>query len=275
MKDSSIPTSRSPVRQRGFLRRIRHYSSASRKSSEHGSSEDENMNASVMQRRSSSCKPLKRNLTKNDSSSSSECDVFADNNKPYRIMVVGASSVGKTSIITKFLGGNFSNEHQETLQEMYKGQLDLGGSTLMFNIEDTGSSFIQDFPAMAKVSLENSDGVVLVFSVTDPTSFEEVSKLRDFLSSSWPSLPTVVVGNKTDQERKLPAREIEATVCLDWECGYVECSAREGCGVEDIFREMAVQAKFIQKQGNKPQDNFCRHQSFLNKELFQGFNILF
>ena len=61
-------------------------------------------------------------------------------------------------------------------------------------------------------------------------------------------LPTVIVGNKIDLERKLPFEEIEATVCLDWECGYAECSALTGVGVEGVFKELAKQARVFQKQ---------------------------
>ena len=215
----------------------------------------------------SSSKQSKRNLTKNISNSSYDSEVFVENNKTFRVLILGASSVGKTSVIKQFLRGQFSSKHQETLQEMYNGELDLGRSNLLLCIEDTGSSFIQDFPAMAEVSLNKSDGVVLVFSVDDPKSFEEVSKLRDFLFSKRPFLPCVIVGNKTDLERMLPAREIEATVCLDWECGYAECSAREGAGVRGVFRELAVQAKIIQKGEQKSECTFRRRQFILNRML--------
>jgi small GTP-binding protein len=222
MKDRSLSGSRASERHLGFLRRVRHYSTSSNKSSDFDSLDDETVSVSSLRRRSSSGKQSKRNLTKNISNSSCDSEVFVENNKTFRVMFLGASSVGKTSIITQFLKNQFSSKHQETLQDMYNGELDLGGSSLLLSIEDTGSSFIQDFPAMAEVSLKNSDGVVLVFSVDDPKSFEDVSKLRDFIFSKQPSLPCVIVGNKTDLERNLPAREIEATVCLDWECGYAD-----------------------------------------------------
>ena len=53
------------------------------------------------------------------------------------------------------------------------------------------------------------------------------------------------MGNKLDLERKLPFEEIEATVCLDWECGYAECSALTGSGVEGVFRELMAQARIV------------------------------
>ena len=52
----------------------------------------------------------------------------------------------------------------------------------------------------------------------------------------------MIVGNKTDLERKLPFEEIEGTVCLDWECGYAEASAYTGQGVGQVFKELLRQA---------------------------------
>jgi small GTP-binding protein len=267
MKDRSSSASRVSERPLGFLRRGRHYSTSSNKSSEFESFEDEILGVSSLRRRSSSSKLSKRNLTKNISNSSCDSEVFLENSTTLRVMFLGGSSVGKTSIITQILRSEFSSKHKETLQDMYNGELDPGGSNLMLSIEDTGSSFIQDFPAMAEVSLNNSDAVVLVFSVDDPGSFEEVSKLRDFIFTKRPTLPCVIVGNKTDLERKLPAREIEAAVCLDWECGYAECSAREGAVVRGVFRELAVQAKICIKEEQKPEFYFLRRRSILNRML--------
>ena len=51
----------------------------------------------------------------------------------------------------------------------------------------------------------------------------------------------MIVGNKTDLERKLPFEEIEGTVCLDWECGYAEASAYTGQGVGQVFKELLRQ----------------------------------
>ena len=264
MKNRSSSSSRVPDKRCVFSR-IRHYSTSSNKSYEFDSFEDDSFGLNSLKRRSSSSKHLKGHLSKNNSSSSS-CESEGDGQM--RVLFLGAESVGKTSIIRQFLGKQFSSKHQPTLQEMYTGELDLGGSQLALRIEDTGSFFIHDFPAMADVSLKNSDGAVLVFDVNDPKSFEEISKLRDLVFSKRPSLPTVIVGNKIDLERKLPAKEIEFTVCLDWECGYVECSAWEEQGVDGVFRELAIQAKIMKKVPPENLGNIGRQKSFI-KRMFR------
>ena len=109
--------------------------------------------------------------------STGSCDsgVFGESLKTYRVLLLGPPGVGKTSLISQLLNKRFSAQYKPTLQEMYTGEVDLGGSPCVLNIEDTGQNFVHEFPAMADVSLRAADGVVLVFSVADPSSFEEVS----------------------------------------------------------------------------------------------------
>lgn len=184
------------------------------------------------------------------STGSSDSGVFAELREPkevYRVLVLGASGVGKTALIKRFFDNTFPQEHIPTLQQMYQHEVEVGGgSVVKLSIEDTGGGFTSEFPAMAELSLRQADGLILVFSLDTPSSFEEVGRLRDWalkLGGDCPSLPTVVVAGKQDVDRiDLPFEEIEATVSLDWECGYVECSSLEGTGVAAVFKELQSQA---------------------------------
>jgi small GTP-binding protein len=157
------------------------------------------------------------------------------------MVIMGPSCVGKTSIITQLMHNQFEIKHRPTLQAMYRRQFQVGATKITLNIEDTGASFAEEFPAMAEVSLQHADGAVLVFSVADTESFEQVSKLKDFILSKRPTMPIVIVGNKADLTRRRPYDEIEAMVCIDWECGYVECSAKKNNNLEAVLREMGNQ----------------------------------
>lgn len=57
-------------------------------------------------------------------------------------------------------------------------------------------------------------------------------------------MPIVVVGNKSDLAKRVVAREeAEPTAIYDWECGYVECSAKENQNIVQVFKELLIQAK--------------------------------
>ena len=120
-------------------------------------------------------------LEKNDnkkcksSSSWSSCDsrIFDKPSKSYRLLVIGPSKVGKTSLIRQFLYKTHSYEHIQTVHQMFLGDFEHADSQVSLTIEDTGPDFSQEFPAMMEVSLQATDGIILVFSLTDKQSFEE------------------------------------------------------------------------------------------------------
>ena len=130
------------------------------------------------------------------------------------------------------------------MDEMYHGEFDIKGVKLNLDIQDTGGNYVDEFPAMLKCSLASADAVLLVYSVSELESFEEVSRLRDLVHlHRGEEMPVVVVGNKTDLERQIPREEAEATVLCDWENGYVECCAKDNLNVPAVFRALLVQAK--------------------------------
>ena len=153
--------------------------------------------------------------------------------------------MGKTGIVSQFLYDSFISGYKETMDEMYHGEFDIKGIKLNLDIQDTGGSYVDEFPAMLKCSLASADAVLLVYSVADIDSFDEVSRLRDLVHlQRGEEMPLVVVGNKTDLERQIPREEAEATVLCDWENGYVECCAKDNLNVPAVFRALLVQAKF-------------------------------
>ena len=162
----------------------------------------------------------------------------------YRVLVMGSSKVGKTSIISQFLYDQFQSRYKATVEEMYRGEFEVGNIKLSLDIEDTSGTFACDFPAMVEVSLSSADAVLLVFSVGDTESFEHIALLRDMvMKSRGPDMPMVVVGNKTDLERKVDMVETEALVQCDWENGYVECSAKQNENILDVFKELLSQVR--------------------------------
>ena len=111
-------------------------------------------------------------------------------------------------------------------------------------MKDTGGTYVDEFPAMLGVSLQSADGVILVYSVAESSSFKEVVRLRSLVQSyKGATVPIVVVGNKTDLPRGISKELVEARVKHNWEHGYVECCAKDDVNITAIFRELLIQAK--------------------------------
>ena len=100
----------------------------------------------------------------------------------YRIMVLGATATGKTSIVRQFLYDQFTTKHVETMDDMYRGEFEASnGKTVSFDIEDVGANYIYEFPSMKTVSLASADAFILVFSLDQADTWDEVYKLRDMV----------------------------------------------------------------------------------------------
>ncbi|XP_035219114.1 ras-related protein Rap-1b-like [Stegodyphus dumicola] len=163
----------------------------------------------------------------------------------YRLVLMGAACVGKTAIVHQFLYEHFPSEYLPTVEELYRGEYDVGNTGLILDILDTSGTY--EFPAMRKLAVDTGDAFILVYAINDDESFEEVRRLRQLLMDSKQSnVPIVVVGNKCDLEKqRVIQKEVADTiVAIDWENRFVEASAKENINIVRIFKELLVQANF-------------------------------
>ncbi|CAC5402363.1 GTP-binding protein Rhes,GTP-binding protein drn-1,GTP-binding protein Di-Ras2 [Mytilus coruscus] len=165
----------------------------------------------------------------------------------YRIAVLGAAEVGKSSIISQFLYDRFNSEYKETVEELYRGQYNIDGIRLTLDILDTAGH--HEFPAMRKLAISSSDAFILVYSMTDNNSFDEVKKLREDIIAQREKVPIVIVGNKSDISSNVSPvdKETAASIaCVDWETGFVQASAKDNTNIVGIFQELLRLSDFPQ-----------------------------
>ncbi|KAF1395055.1 hypothetical protein PFLUV_G00007570 [Perca fluviatilis] len=161
-----------------------------------------------------------------------------------RLVFLGAAGVGKTALIQRFLQDTFEPKHRRTVEELHIKEYDIDGVKITVEILDTSGSY--SFPAMRKLSIQNSDIFALVYAVDDPESLEAVKSLRDEILEIKEDkyTPLVVVGNKVDrvQERLVSNKDVLSTVELDWNNSYLEASAKENVNVVEVFKMILQQA---------------------------------
>ena len=172
----------------------------------------------------------------------------------YRIVVMGAAGVGKTCLINRFLFKKFLQDYKATVEQMYSEDYLLDGEAITLDFLDTSGSY--EFPAMRKLYIHSADAFILVYSVSDEASFEEVSRLRELIFEEKQDTytPIVIVGNKADAEdcgRKIPRETAEITAVVEWESGYVEASAKDNMNVSGVIKELLRQANIkIHNEGS-------------------------
>ncbi|NWW72078.1 RHES protein, partial [Climacteris rufus] len=161
-----------------------------------------------------------------------------------RLVFLGAAGVGKTSLIRRFLTDTFEPKHRRTVEELHRREYEVCGARVKVEILDTSGSY--SFPAMRKLSIQNSDALALVYAVDDAESFESVRSLREEILEVREDKvpPMVVVGNKAERggARRVPAEDALSLVELDWNSRFLETSARDNQNVLELFRELLQQA---------------------------------
>ena len=204
----------------------------------------------------------------------------------FRLILVGDSHVGKSCLLRRFKEGRFIEFNDPTVGvDFHTNMIQIDGTTLKLQLWDTAGH--ERFRAITRSYYRNAVGVLLVFDVTDLTSFNKLPEwIDDIMQSSKPNSPIfVLVGNKSDLNDK---RQISSKDALEFAnklgMEYVETSARTGNNTEKVFNTLAksiyeaIQNGSIQvgggwdgvKEGNEISKQFPRthlHSSQTNVSL--------
>uniref|UniRef100_A0A5S6Q921 Ras-related protein Rab-21 n=1 Tax=Trichuris muris TaxID=70415 RepID=A0A5S6Q921_TRIMR len=154
----------------------------------------------------------------------------------YKVVLLGEGSVGKTSILMRFIENTFEADRCSTLQAaFFCRSITCDGERIELAIWDTAGQ--ERFHSLGPIYYRDSDGALLVYDVTDEFSFEKVKlwvkELRKMLGSS---VQLTIVGNKTDLERARNVALADAEMFAD-EIGAIHCStsAKTNEGIEKAF----------------------------------------
>jgi Ras-related protein Rab-5C len=182
-----------------------------------------------------------------------------------KLVLLGESNVGKSSIVLKFVENVFQEVGQPTVGAALSIQtVQLEDRIMKFHIWDTAGQ--EKYRSLASLYYQGAKAALIVFDITDEDSFGNVkywvNELRE--AKSGPAV-IAIVGNKLDLEskRKVDQKEAEnfANSCG---CIYNESSARTGANIREIFRAIAERVPpsydnsniFIDHE-HQPRKNVC------------------
>ncbi|MFX0015382.1 MAG: Rab family GTPase [Promethearchaeota archaeon] len=168
-----------------------------------------------------------------------------------KICLLGDGSVGKTSLINRYLGKGFPSAYTPTLgTDFHSKEVSLGfrfqKKDIRFQIWDLAGQ--PAFEQVRKVYYHGSVGALLVFDLTRPDSFRNIERwVMEFSKNiGLPNSSIVVLGNKMDlkNEVKISAETVKQYIIdnldnkysnIDNGIKYFETSAKTGENVERAF----------------------------------------
>jgi len=160
--------------------------------------------------------------------------------KKFKLVFLGEQSVGKTSLITRFMYDSFDNMYQATIGiDFLSKTMYLEDRTVRLQLWDTAGQ--ERFRSLIPSYIRDSSVAVVVYDISSLKSFQNTRKwVDDVRGERGQDVIIVLVGNKTDLGDKR-----EVTQAMGEEeakrCGalFVETSAKVGANVKTLFRRIA------------------------------------
>ncbi|BFU24964.1 Rab family GTPase [Entamoeba histolytica HM-1:IMSS-B] len=156
----------------------------------------------------------------------------------YKICLVGDQSVGKTSLVNRYAKGGFSTNEKATIGANFIATSYIKqGQEIKLALWDTAGQ--EKYRSMVSMYYRGSRGAVIVYDVTNRTTFEDIRGWYDEIFKAEPDVVCMLVGNKADnnQERLVSSEEGEE---LAKELGilFSEASAKTGDNVKETFIQL-------------------------------------
>lgn len=163
-----------------------------------------------------------------------------DNIIECKLVLLGDSGVGKTSIVQRYVHGYINEFQLATIGAAYLTKYEnMGEKTVKFNLWDTAGQ--EKYRNLAPLYYREAQAAVVVYDITEKKSVNSakswITELEGQLGKG--SAQIAIVGNKLDleDERQVIASEVESWAS---ERGFFhkEVSAMSGEGIISIFREL-------------------------------------
>ncbi|XP_051513856.1 ras-related protein Rab-41 isoform X2 [Xyrauchen texanus] len=166
---------------------------------------------------------------------------FGNPLRKFKLVFLGEQSVGKTSLITRFMYDSFDNTYQATIGiDFLSKTMYLEDRTIRLQLWDTAGQ--ERFRSLIPSYIRDSAAAVVVYDIANLNSFQQTSKwIDDVRTERGSDVIIMLVGNKTDlaDKRQITTEEGEQRA-KELNVMFIETSAKTGYNVKQLFRRVAA-----------------------------------
>ena len=174
-----------------------------------------------------------------------------------QLLIIGDSTVGKTSILSRFTNGIFNSNYLATvgLDSFTKDEI-IDDKTVRIKIWDTAGQ--ERYKSLTKGFFRNAEGVMLVYDVTNSETYENLKfwlqSIKNNTSPDMGEIPIILIGNKIDcEDREVKLEEAE-NFWKEQGYPYFETSAKTGENIDNTIKYLVKKVINI-KEGKKDDEN--------------------
>ena len=158
----------------------------------------------------------------------------------FKILLLGDSNVGKSSLISRYVDGLWSDVFVPTIGVDFKVKtLEIGNKNIKMQIWDTAGQ--ERFRNIISSYFRGSHGILLIYDITNKNSF---NNLQDWLevieNNANKNVLKILIGNKNDleEDRQIKTEEGQSFANRN-NMQFIETSAKTNTNVTDAFEALA------------------------------------
>lgn len=167
-----------------------------------------------------------------------------------KVIVVGNGQVGKTSMITRFAKGIFTNEYKKTIgvdfleKKMY---LNAHGEDVTFLLWDTAGQ--EEYDAITRTYYKGAGACILAFSTTDRDSFDAIESWHKKVRDECGNIVMVLVQNKVDLlDQAVMSKDEVETIAKKLRLKLYRTCVKDDMNVSEVFTQLG--GEFIRGGGD-------------------------
>ena len=158
----------------------------------------------------------------------------------FKLVLLGDSAVGKSSLVLRFVRGQFFEYQESTIGAAFLTQtVPVNDTTVKFEIWDTAGQ--ERYHSLAPMYYRGAAAAIVVYDITNRDSFNRAKAwVKELQRQGNPNIVIALAGNKADLTPKRKVEPDEAQSYAD-ENGifFMETSAKTAANVNELFVAIA------------------------------------
>jgi len=154
----------------------------------------------------------------------------------FKILTVGDGSVGKTTLLQRYVDGLFKSDQKMTIGvNFYLKRIQIKDFDIALQLWDFGGQ--ERFRFLLKKYVKGAAGALLLYDLTNPATIESTNEWVELVRMHNTSLPVILVGTKYDLVKPENINDNESNQALS-NFDLIACvktSSKTGKNVEDVF----------------------------------------
>ena len=155
-----------------------------------------------------------------------------------KIMVLGESMVGKTSLITRYTNDKFGGRYLCTVGiDFQKKKIEKDGKKVLLQIWDTAGQ--ERFRNVTKNYFQASQGFILAYDLNNKESFEKVQYwVEEIKANAEEKIKCILIGTKCDLDKREVSEEEGQNLGQQYGYKFLETSAKDNININETFETL-------------------------------------